>query len=257
MDRNLEAYFKDMAIDKLMNSPAGDKIKYAIQTFEKIQTHIYTLLDKEGEEGITTVKSVTVMTFSLLQKFVAGKKLSDLTNDDWKEIASEVSEYVVLMENEAYTKFVFNKYEQYIRFCVEQIKEYESEVTVVAIQSLADELAKQTMLFDENQINEVTYIEECLWICLEAMIKLIASTASRIAPEEIAEFSQALAAYAFEYGRYILYSREQTILKEYMEAQYELDKQLKNKYEDYIKDLEKQTEQFYVLILLQILEKLS
>lgn len=248
MDKAIETYLKDMAIDQLMNSPAGSKIKYAMQIFEKAQTNVYALLEKEGEEGTTTVKAVTIMTFSLLNKFVDGKKLAELTNDDWKQIANEVSEHAVMMEDEDYTKFIFGKYEEYIRFSAKKISLYASENTVEAINALADELAEKRTSFDDGQIGEVAYIEDCLWIALEAMLKLIASTASKVAPEEYAEFAQALASYAFEYGRYVLYSREQELLAEYIEAQHQLDKELEEKYNSFITELEEQTEQFYMLI---------
>lgn len=248
MNKELEAYLKNMVIDQLMQSPAGNKIEYAMSIFEKVQLNVYALLEKEDEEGTTTVKAVTVMTFALLKKFATGKSPSDLNNDDWKEIVNDVSEYAVLMEDHDYTKFIFRMYEKYIRFSAEQIKVYASEQSVTAIESLADELAEKGEQFENGQISEVIYIEECLWVCLEAIIKLIAVTASKVVPEEYAEFAQALAAYAFEYGRYMLYSREQAIINEYLEMQEELDRELEEKYERFIIDLEKQIEQFYVMI---------
>ena len=248
MNKELETYLKNMAIDQLMNSPAGDKLEYAMRIFEKVQTNVYALLEKEGEEGVTTVKAVTVMTFSLLKKVAAGKNPLELTTEDWKDIANDVSELAVLQEDEDYTKFIFGKYEEYIRFSADKISLYAPEKTVAAIKGLADELAEKRVAFEETQINEVTYIEDCLWICLEAMIKLIASTASKVAPEEYADFAQALAAYAFEYGRYVLYSREQAIIAEFVESQHKLDEELQLKYDSFIEELQQQTEQFYALI---------
>lgn len=248
MDKAIETYLKDMAIDQLMSSPIGSKFEYVMRIFEKVQANVYALLEQEGEEGKTTVKAVTVMTFSLLSKFASGKKPADLTNADWKEIVNDVSECAVLMEEEEYTKFIFSKYEAYIRFSAQQISLYVSEKTVTAVVALADELAEKKVAFEEGQIGEVAYIEDCLWIALEAMIKLIASTISRVAPEEYAEFAQALAAYAFEYGRFVLYSREQELLAEYIEAQKQLDEELEEKYALFIKNLKEQAAQFYVLI---------
>ncbi len=248
MNKELETYLTNMTIDQLMNSPVGNKIEYAMRIFEKVQMNVYALLEKEGEEGTTTVKAVTVMTFSLLNKIVAGKNPLELTTEDWKDIANDVSEYAVLPSGEEYTKFIFSKYEEYIRFSAGKISLYASEKTVAAIRGLADELTEKRVAFEETKINEVTYIEDCLWICLEAMIKLIASTASKVAPEEYADFAQALAAYAFEYGRYVLYSREQAIIAELVESQHKLDEVLQLKYEHFIEDLQQQTKRFYVLI---------
>lgn len=94
----------------------------------------------------------------------------------------------------------------------------------------------------------VQLIEDCLWISLEAMVKLLASMSSLIAPEEFAAYAQALASYAFEYGRFMLHRREQELVKEFIQAQHELDAELEAKYEAFIEELKLQSEQFSMLI---------
>ena len=92
------------------------------------------------------------------------------------------------------------------------------------------------------------YIEECLWISLEAMIKLLAATAYPFMNKDYAELGQAMAAYAFEYGRFVLYRREQELVNEFIQAQHNMDKELEEKYTKFISALEEQSKQFYVLI---------
>lgn len=167
---------------------------------------------------------------------------------DWKEIAKDISENVILKDDREYTKFVFDMYENYIRFSANQIQGVASERTMNAINELADELAYKSEQFMKEEIKEVVYIEDCLWICLDAMMKLIASTAERFVDKDYAELAQALAAYAFEYGRFVLHKREQEIINELIQRQYELDEALERKYEAFIKELEQQAEYFYALI---------
>ena len=92
------------------------------------------------------------------------------------------------------------------------------------------------------------YIEDCLWISLEAMLKLLASTAALCNDQRIADFAQALTSYAFEYGRLMLYSRELEIVNQFIESQYQLDAELEQKYAAYLEDLQKESHQFYTLI---------
>ena len=139
-------------------------------------------------------------------------------------------------------------HEKYIRFSANQMQGIASEKTINTINGLADELAHKTEQFKHDELKEVAYIEECLWICLDAMIKLIAATAERFVDKDYAELAQALAAYAFEYGRFVLYRREQEIINELIQKQYELDEELERKYETFIKEMEQQAENFYVLI---------
>lgn len=80
------------------------------------------------------------------------------------------------------------------------------------------------------------------------MIKVIVASATLFVDEEFVEFAQALATYAFEYGRYMLYKQEQALVNEYIEAQYKLDKELEEKYRLFISELETQAKQFYTYI---------
>lgn len=248
MELNLNDYIKDIIIDQFFESPIGEKLQKAMQILENIQTHMEALSEKQDEMDITGIKAITVFTFAILKKIAEGNKVSELTQDDWKGIANTVSKYAVLMDDDSYSLFVFRAYEKYIRGSVEQIRFNISPETAALILGLADELHEKDTLFVDGHISEVTYIEDCLWISLEAMMKLIASTAALAHCEEFENLSQALATYAFEYGRLMLYKREQEIITQYLEAQKVLDVELEVKYNSYLEDLQKQAEQFNELI---------
>lgn len=66
--------------------------------------------------------------------------------------------------------------------------------------------------------------------------------------QQASEFAQALASCAFEYGRLMLYRKEQTLINQFVESQYRLDEELEAKYAEYLSELEAQSEQFYTLI---------
>lgn len=248
MDVVIENYLKDIAIDKLMNSPIGVRLQKAMGIMDDVCHNMHALAEKQGEQGVTGMKAVTVLTFSLLKKVAEGKRVSELSKEDWIEIAKTVSEYAVILDDQMYSVFVFEMYERYIRSSLAQIKEVISPEVYAAIVGLADELhMKEEMLFTGG-LSEMNYIDDCLWISLEVMVKLLASTAFLTGSSEIADISQAFATYAFEYGRMMLYKKEQNIINKYIEAQYQLDLELEAEYNAYLKELKVQAEQFVTLI---------
>ena len=248
MEQNLENLLKDLALEQLMKSPLGDQLQHAMHIFDKVQTHYFALAEKQDEMGMTGIKAVTVLTFAILRKIADGKLPSQLDGQDWKEIAAVVDQYAVLADDQQYSVFIFSLYERYIRHSVIQIEEIISEETAAMINGLADELRSKADALGAGYISEVTYIEDCLWISLEAMLKLLASTAALCNDQRIADFAQALTSYAFEYGRLMLYSRELEIVNQFIESQHQLDAELEQKYAAYLEDLQTESQQFYTLI---------
>ena len=159
-----------------------------------------------------------------------------------------MSEYAVLLDGEQYSIFVFQLYEKCIRASAASIQGFASCETVEAIKKLADELHDREALFRDGKLSEGNYTEDCLWISLEAMAKLIASSASMFCGQQTAEFTQALASCAFEYGRLMLYRKEQALVTQFIEFQYRLDEELEKQYAEYLAELETQSKQFYALI---------
>lgn len=248
MNEAIKAYLANLAIEELMQSKWGDKLKQAIALFESAQEHLYALADKKDEAEMTQVKAATVLVVSVLTKVSKGKSPTQFTADDWKSVVSDVSEYAILQDDQKYSEFVFFMYEKYIRFYGQQISIYASDEAVNSILSLADELKKKAKALNDGELSEVAYIEDCMWISLEAIVKLLASTAMRLGDSEYTRFAEALAMFAFEYGRLRLFRKEQELLDMYLVSQYALDKQLQDKYEAYIAELKKQSEQFMCLI---------
>lgn len=239
----------DIVINMLHKYPIGEKLDNAIAKIELIQKCMAAVDPKKDENELNTMKAATVSVFAIIKKMQGGKVLSGFDESDWKDIAGSIYEYVLIMPDNEYSVFVFRMYERYIRASVENIRGCTSKEIYDTIISLADELKSNAELFHENSIDEVAYTEECLWIALEAMFKLFAATClSIIKDDTLRELSNALTDFAFEYGRLMLYKREQEIISEYIDAQYKLDSELEQKYKCYIEDLERQTEQFSTLI---------
>lgn len=248
MDGYLKHQVAQFALEQLMKTPAGEKLQQALQLIQTMQEHLAALSAKEEAPSVTGAKAATVLTLAVLKKIASGKTLSSFNKEDWEELGRAVSEYTILLDGEQYSIFIFQLYEKYIRSSAEMIARLASPETVKAIMSLADELHSKEILFRNGQLSEVAYTEDCLWISLEAMIKLIASAASMFCGQQAAEFTQALTSCAFEYGRLMLYRKEQELLAQFIESQNRLDEELEKQYAEYLSELEAQSKQFYALI---------
>ncbi len=248
MDEALKLYIQNMAIDQLRNQLGDERMDYLLEAFQKLQTTAFALLEKSDEMDMTSVKMVTITTLCLLKKMADGKALSSLSQDDWKDIADSVSQYAIIPDDQSYTVFVFTLYERYIRNSVYLIQKILSADTVDAINRLADELNLNCEKLKRGEISEVQYTESCLWVSLEAMIKLIASVSFLSGKKEIGEFTQALASCSFEYGRLMLYKQEKDLVDQFIESQNVMNKQLEKRYSEFKLNLEKEAKNFEILI---------
>ncbi len=248
----MEEYFKHQAaqfvLEQLIKTSAGEKLQQALQLIQTMQEHLTALSEKEEAPSVTGAKAATVLTLAVWKKIASGKRPSSFDQEDWKEIGRAVSEYAILPDGEQYSIFVFQLYEKYIRASAEMIARFAPPETVEAIMKLADELHSKEELIRSGTLSETAYTEDCLWISLEAMIKLIASAASMFCGQQDAEFAQALASCAFEYGRLMLYRKEQALVTQFIESQHCLDEELEKQYTAYLSELEAQSKQFYALI---------
>lgn len=244
----MENLIQKLQLEQLMKFPFVEKLQQAAQVFQLVQSHYVAFTDKSDELEITGIKAITIMTFDILKKIADGKSPSQLDKQDWQEVAATVSQIAVLADDRQYGVFIFGLYEKYIRHSIQQIEGVVCEENAIAINGLADELHSKAEALEAGYISEVTYIEDCLWLALEAMIKLMACTVAFLGNQVVSDLAQALANYAFEYGRLMLYSREREIVNQFVESQYQLDEELERKYTAYLKDLQKESEKFYVLV---------
>ncbi len=239
---------QDFAIEGLIASPAGQKLRQAMEIVESVQRHVAALMQKDEEERLTLLKIGTVFQLFLIDTLASGKKASELTDDDWKNIAAQVSRNAILEEDQCYSEFVFSRYADYIRVSAKVISKNTPEETTNAITALADEIEALGDQLHIEVITETKYVEECLWLSLEAMVKLLSASLGAHMGEELSKLTQAVSQLAFEYGRYVLYAKEQALLEAYLKNQRVLDDQLQQQYDAFLQELQENAAQFQSLI---------
>ena len=239
---------QDIAIDTLMRSPATEDLRKVMETIATAQENILAFAKSDNSTKFKLVKMATVFQIFLIDTLASGKKMKELTDEDWKAIASKVSQYAIMGSDEQYSEFVFTMYADYIDVSADSLQEIVSEQSVTAIKELADSIRYNCDQFREGELAEVDYIEGCLWISLEAMIKLLSCYLTAGFAEEFSYFAQAVSQLAFEYGRLALFPKEQALLKAYIENQYCLDEKLEEQWKQYINELQVYSENFQELI---------
>lgn len=239
---------KDMTIDALQGTPIYDALKRDMESIQKYQEAVCVLVNTSDESQLNILRIGTILSFSVIGKILQGKNPKEFSGEDWKDIADNVADYGIKMDGQRYTEFVFNLFALYIDFSVDIHKETISETSAAEIKGLAADIRVNTDSLENGIIMEPNYVDNCLWISFEAMIKLMAAYKTRGLCEEYAGFIQAIADISVQYGRYKLYQRELSLVNGYLEAHKELDKQLDFQYSLYVEDLRKESEEFNRLI---------
>lgn len=239
---------QEIAIEELLNSQAGEKIRQAIKAIAAVQKNLFALAESEDGAGLKLLKIGTVFQIFLIDTLASKTNPKKLDSDEWRTIAQNVSEYAVLEEGQCYSEFVFGLYADYIDLSAKCISKVISKETYASIKSISTEIRCKTAQLRSEEIPETVYIEDCLWLSLESMVKLLSSSLTVLIGKEYSQLAQAVSQLAFEYGRYVLYAKEQAILSAYIENQYVLDDELQKQYEAFCADVWEQAERFQKLV---------
>ena len=236
------------SIDELLESSALEKLTRIIETITFIQQNIHALSESDDSAKRKLLKAATVFQIFLVQTLAEGKKLQDLTAEDWKIIAEKVSQYAVMSDGRQYSVFVFMLYADYIDKSADSLINKATDEAVASIKELAESIRFNTKQLQDNALSEADYTEGCMWISLEAMIKLLACSLTPAIGPEFTYLTQNVAQLVFEYGRLVLLTREQRLLESYIENQHILDEQLQTEYEAYLAEVNEYSDRFRGLI---------
>ena len=242
----------ELLLREFLSSPSGEKIRQIMETIATVQRRLIELAESKNQRQLDLLKIGTVFQIFLVDVLASGKKPANLTDDDWKGIAEKVFQYAVLSDGQEYSVFVFTLYADYIDLSADVYEKKLEEKRLQAIRNIASELRQNETKLYNGEISEVDYTEDCLWLSLEGMVKLLSSwLAWRFIPENYNEFAQlaeAVADFGFECARYVHYAKEKQLLDSFIQHQYILDEQLQCQYEAYLAELNEDAARFQGLI---------
>ena len=239
---------KDIAVDTFKETSIYDGLKRDFESVQRYQESLQILTNTPEERGVNILRIGTILSFSVIGKILKGKRPKEFSAEDWRDVADNVAEYGVKMDGQKYTVFVFELLARYIDFSVEINKEVISEQSASEIKGLAADIRYKTQDLESGKITEPAYVDDCLWISFEAVIKLLAAYRTKGLCKEYAEFIQAVADISVQYGRFKLYQKELALINGYLEGQKQLDEQLAVEYQEYLQELKAESDQFNMLI---------
>lgn len=239
-------------IDELLSSPVGQILEKAMNTIADVQKHLYALAASEDSSQLKLLEIATVFQLFLIRTLASGKKFSEIGKDGWKKIADKISKYAILNDESCYSEFVFLSYSSYIDGSAKLLSRLTKNQDTDSILELSETIRSNTERMNRGELSEQDYTEACLWLSLEAMLKLLSTLLSSVLSpfvgRQTAQLAQAVSQLGFEYGRYVLFSQEHVLLEEYLENQHTLDEHLRTKYDQFLVQLQENSEQFHQLI---------
>ncbi len=244
----MDEKIKELSISYLQNSPIYESLKSAMLQLEKAEEIAYAMATKDENDGLTAIKIGTTLSLGVVEKIIAGKNPKSFSKEDWNDIANKVADIAILMDGQLYTEHVFLLYANYIDASVTVNNEIIPERYQAEIRGLAEELRNLTEGLRQSEIKEVDYVDHCLWISFEAVVKLLSSYSTAVFNPEVGNLVVYSADFAVQFARLQMYAKENALLETYLNHQEVLDSELEEKYNQYLAELEEETKKFENLI---------
>lgn len=240
---------RELPIEQLFGTSAAEWLNKTMDVISTVQRSLISLSESTDSESFTLLKIGTVFQVFLFDTLATGKKADELTKEDWQDIAGKVAKYSVLEEEQSYSEFVFTLYADYIDLSAQVLESKGvSEEKADSVRELSTQIRLNAEEMHCGIISETQYVDDNLWLSLEAMIKCLSLNMTPIIGPEYTQLLQSITQLGFEYGRYTLYAKEQAILQEYLDKQKILDEQLRTEYEIYLAELNQNADRFRRLI---------
>jgi gas vesicle protein len=203
---------------------------------------------QSDEDDDQKIRIGNVLFLNILQKMCKRKKISEFTAGDWNSIAKSVSHNAIDGGGSNYSAYIFGLYADSIEAAANLFSRKIPKKKADAIRKLAEELKKKTEQFRKGKITEPDYVEDSLWICLEAMMKMdLAYLSMAGGQSEADQLRESIAMYAFGYARLTLYQQEKDLLDAYEENRNAVNQELQEKYSQFEEELQKRTDEFITL----------
>ncbi len=238
----------EMTIEYIQKNPIYQSLQRTVHQLEQAQEIAYSLATKDESDLLTSLKVGTALTLAVIDKMCLGKNPKDFSKEDWNEIAESVADVVILEDGRTYTERVFVCYANYIDASIRVNSSLFKESHIIDIQALSDEIRFYTESFEKEEITEVDYVDHCLWISFEAMVKLLSAYVTSGLSDEVGNLIVSSVDFSVNYCRLLMYQKESLLLEAYLDHQEKLDAELEEQYESYIKELNASTKEFETLI---------
>ena len=251
--RDILQYCRNI-VDDLNSSSIVEVLRGQNQSFDKALNLIEKYLP--AAEGVLDqdkadlgIKTATIFLISLWSKLRQGSSVAELTKEDWNNVLGAAAEEAATIDPQDYSLMVFDLYRQSITFAIEPMRVNASESVINRL----EEIVSLMEGFDEDlrseNISETKFIEENLWLSLEAVFLVLTDRMSHtLLPKERQELSEAVCALVFQKFRFSHYEKELSVINDCLKYQAELDQRLEEQVNAYIDALNNELDEFDLLV---------
>lgn len=219
----------------------------ALQTIEKYLPAAEKVMDHDKAD--LSIKTATLFLINLWSKVRQGESLSELNTDDWNEILRRSAETAVMINPQEYSMMVFDMYRRSIALAIEPMRGTASESVIERLEEIVSLMKGYDESLKTGDITEISFIEENLWLSLEAVFLVMSDRMShKLLPEERKELAEAISALVFQRFRYKHYDKELAVIDECLKYQDRLDQKLAERVNDYIDSLKEELDEFDALV---------
>ena len=225
----------------------NEKVDGALGIVEKYLPMAEKIMDQEVSD--ISMRAATMFLIALWSRLRQGGSVADLKAEDWNELANRVYEQAMEMDPKDFTKLVFDLYRRSIAFAIEPMKMNASETTIARLEEIVSLMNSYSEDLDSGAMPEAKYIEENLWLSLEAVFLVLTDRMSfSHIPEERRELAEAISALVFQKIRFSIYDKELAAIDECLKHQSDLDKKLTEQVNAYIDALNNELDEFDAMV---------
>lgn len=219
----------------------------ALNSIEKYLPAAENVLDQDKAD--LGIKTATMFLIGVWSKLKQGGSVSELTKDDWNSIMGAAAENAAMIDPRDYSMMVFDLYRRSIAFAIDPMRENASESVISRLEEIVSLMEGYNEDLETGDMPEIKYIEENLWLSLEAVFLVMADRMSHtLLPEKRRELSEAISALVFQKFRYSHYEEELAVLDECIEYQAKLDQRLTERVNAYVDALKDELDEFDAMV---------
>lgn len=219
----------------------------ALNLIEKYLPAAENVMDQDKAD--LGIKTATIFLISLWSRLRQGGTVAELTKDDWNSVLGIAAEQAATIDPKDYSLMVFDLYRKSIAFAIEPMKANASEAVINRLEEIVSLMDGYAEGLETGAVHEVKFIEENLWLSLEAVFLVLTDRISyTLLPEERRELAEAVSALVFQRIRYRYYDQELAVIDACLEHQAKLDQRLKDQINAYIDTLNNELDEFDALI---------
>ena len=240
----------DITLDYLQSTPAGDAMRACVERIQQAEETLGALTSGTEDPSLTLLKALSILSAAVFKNMGdTGLMPEEFDQETWAGIADRVVDDAILADGKTYTESVFRTYAVLIDRSVQRWEGLLAPDAIESVKEISESLKGLSDDLGNDEIAEPDYVERCLWLCLEAMVKLLTAYGTlKAKDDDVGALVRATADFAVQYTRLKMYEWERDLLDEYLLHQGEVDEELRAKLGAYIEELGARSAEFGRLI---------